>query len=140
MADVCVVWAKCEDGEVRGFLLERGMPGLSTPQIQGKFSLRASATGMIIMEDVEVPEENLLPHVTGLARLPVLSNGGAPLGTSAQVLHLTPLIPAPLGKHHIRMNGSWSSHNDAIQDKLLYPWAEFTQPAGSFFTCGIDSN
>ncbi|MGH0168981.1 UNVERIFIED_CONTAM: hypothetical protein FKN15_059060 [Acipenser sinensis] len=67
MADVCVVWAKCEDGEVRGFLLERGMPGLSTPQIQGKFSLRASATGMIIMEDVEVPEENLLPHVTGLA-------------------------------------------------------------------------
>ncbi|MGH0126095.1 UNVERIFIED_CONTAM: hypothetical protein FKN15_037276 [Acipenser sinensis] len=63
MADVCVVWAKCEDGEVRGFLLERGMPGLSTPQIQGKFSLRASATGMIIMEDVEVPEENLLPHV-----------------------------------------------------------------------------
>ncbi|MGH0177661.1 UNVERIFIED_CONTAM: hypothetical protein FKN15_021731 [Acipenser sinensis] len=69
MADVCVVWAKCEDGEVRGFLLERGMPGLSTPQIQGKFSLRASATGMIIMEDVEVPEENLLPHVTGLAWL-----------------------------------------------------------------------
>ncbi|MGH0160352.1 UNVERIFIED_CONTAM: hypothetical protein FKN15_056031, partial [Acipenser sinensis] len=66
MADVCVVWAKCEDGEVRGFLLERGMPGLSTPQIQGKFSLRASATGMIIMEDVEVPEENLLPHVEGV--------------------------------------------------------------------------
>lgn len=67
MADICVVWAKCEDGKVRGFLLERGMKGLSTPKIEGKFSLRASATGMIIMDEVEVPEENLLPKVSGLA-------------------------------------------------------------------------
>ncbi|XP_034997066.1 glutaryl-CoA dehydrogenase, mitochondrial [Zootoca vivipara] len=67
MADLCVVWAVCEDSKVRGFLLERGMKGLSTPKIEGKFSLRASITGMIVMEDVEVPEENLLPHVSGLA-------------------------------------------------------------------------
>lgn len=67
VADICVVWAKCEDGKVRGFILERGMKGLSTPQIEGKFSLRASATGMIIMDEVEVPEENLLPKVSGLA-------------------------------------------------------------------------
>ncbi|XP_043089847.1 glutaryl-CoA dehydrogenase b isoform X3 [Puntigrus tetrazona] len=67
VADVCVVWAKCEDGKVRGFILERGMKGLSTPKIEGKFSLRASATGMIIMDEVEVPEENLLPKVSGLA-------------------------------------------------------------------------
>ncbi|XP_038235000.1 glutaryl-CoA dehydrogenase, mitochondrial isoform X4 [Dermochelys coriacea] len=67
LADLCVVWALCEDGRIRGFLLERGMKGLSTPRIEGKFSLRASATGMILMEDVEVPEENLLPHVSGLA-------------------------------------------------------------------------
>ncbi|NWI32040.1 GCDH protein, partial [Sula dactylatra] len=68
VADLCVVWAVCEeDGRVRGFLLERGMPGLSTPKIEGKFSLRASATGMIVMDDVEVPEENLLPHAVGLA-------------------------------------------------------------------------
>uniref|UniRef100_A0A8B9CZL2 Acyl-CoA dehydrogenase/oxidase C-terminal domain-containing protein n=1 Tax=Anser brachyrhynchus TaxID=132585 RepID=A0A8B9CZL2_9AVES len=68
VADVCVVWAVCEeDGQIRGFLLERGMAGLSTPKIDGKFSLRASATGMILMDDVEVPEENLLPHATGLA-------------------------------------------------------------------------
>uniref|UniRef100_A0A8C2EM56 Glutaryl-CoA dehydrogenase b n=1 Tax=Cyprinus carpio TaxID=7962 RepID=A0A8C2EM56_CYPCA len=67
VADICVVWAKCEDGKVRGFLLERGMKGLSTPKIEGKFSLRASATGMIIMDEVEVPEENLLPKVSGLA-------------------------------------------------------------------------
>ncbi|XP_039370639.1 glutaryl-CoA dehydrogenase, mitochondrial, partial [Mauremys reevesii] len=67
LADLCVVWAVCEDGRIRGFLLERGLKGLSTPKIEGKFSLRASTTGMILMEDVEVPEENLLPHVSGLA-------------------------------------------------------------------------
>lgn len=67
MADLCVVWAVCDDGKIQGFLLERGMKGLSTPKIEGKFSLRASLTGMIIMEDVEVPEENLLPKVSGLA-------------------------------------------------------------------------
>ncbi|NXX46585.1 GCDH protein, partial [Tricholaema leucomelas] len=68
VADLCVVWAVCEeDGRVRGFLVERGTPGLSTPKIEGKFSLRASATGMIVMDDVEVPEENLLPNAEGLA-------------------------------------------------------------------------
>ncbi|XP_069623262.1 glutaryl-CoA dehydrogenase, mitochondrial [Ranitomeya imitator] len=66
IADLCVVWAVCEDGKVRGFLIERGTKGLSTPKIEGKFSLRASATGMIIMEDVEISEENLLPNVSGM--------------------------------------------------------------------------
>ncbi|KAJ3196165.1 hypothetical protein HK101_009905 [Irineochytrium annulatum] len=66
IADVFVVWGKTEDGKIRGFILERGMKGLSTPKIEGKFSLRASATGMIVMEDVEVPAENLLPGVEGL--------------------------------------------------------------------------
>lgn len=66
MADIAIVWAKCEDGKIRGFILERGMKGLSTPKIEGKFSLRASTTGMIIMDEVEVPEENLLPNVSGL--------------------------------------------------------------------------
>lgn len=66
VADLCVVWAVCEDGKVRGFLIERGTKGLSTPKIEGKFSLRASATGMILMEDVEIPEENLLPNVSGM--------------------------------------------------------------------------
>lgn len=67
IADLCVVWATCEDGKIRGFLIERSTKGLSTPKIEGKFSLRASTTGMILMEDVEIPEENLLPHVSGLA-------------------------------------------------------------------------
>lgn len=66
MADIAVVWAKCDDGKVRGFILERDMKGFSTPKIEGKFSLRASATGMILMDDVEVPEENLLPKASGL--------------------------------------------------------------------------
>ena len=66
IADVCVVWAKDDDGEIRGFLLERGMGGLTTPTMKGKFSLRASSTGMIVMDEVRVPEANLLPGVKGL--------------------------------------------------------------------------
>ncbi len=69
LADVLVVWAKSDfhDGRIRGFLLERGMPGLSTPAVEGKFSLRTSATGLIQMDDVPVPEENLLPEASGLS-------------------------------------------------------------------------
>ncbi|MBT7427572.1 MAG: acyl-CoA dehydrogenase [Betaproteobacteria bacterium] len=67
VADVLVVWAKDESQTIRGFILERGMPGLETPKISGKFSLRASITGEIVMSDVFVPEENLLPNVKGLS-------------------------------------------------------------------------
>ena len=66
IADVFVVWAKTEDGKIRGFLLEKGMQGLSAPKIKGKMSLRASVTGEIVMDQVEVPRENLLPNVAGL--------------------------------------------------------------------------
>lgn len=66
LADVLLVWAKDDAGDIRGFVLERGMKGLETPKIEGKFSLRASVTGMIMMADVFVPEENMLPHVKGL--------------------------------------------------------------------------
>ena len=66
IADVFLVWAKTEDGVIRGFILEKGMAGLKNPKIEGKFSLRASVTGEIVMDDVFVPEENLLPNVTGL--------------------------------------------------------------------------
>ncbi|MEL6785457.1 MAG: acyl-CoA dehydrogenase [Pseudomonadota bacterium] len=69
IADTLVVWAKSDahDGKIRGFILERGMDGLETPKIEGKFSLRASVTGMIQMDEVFVPEENLLPNVSGLS-------------------------------------------------------------------------
>jgi glutaryl-CoA dehydrogenase len=66
IADVMVVWAKLDGGAIRGFIMERGMKGLSTPKIEGKFSLRASITGEIVMEDVFVPDENVLPNVSGL--------------------------------------------------------------------------
>ena len=66
IADVLLVWAKTEDGQIRGFILERGMDGLKTPKIEGKFSMRASPTGEIVMDDVFVPAENLLPNVSGL--------------------------------------------------------------------------
>ena len=68
IADVFVVWAKSEahGGEIRGFVLEKGMKGLSAPKIGGKLSLRACVTGEIVMDDVEVGEEALLPHVSGL--------------------------------------------------------------------------
>ena len=66
IADVMVVWAKDDDGTIRGFILERGMKGLATRKIEGKFSVRASPTGEICMDEVFVPEENLLPGVSGL--------------------------------------------------------------------------
>ena len=66
IADVLLVWAKDDDGVVRGFLLEKGMPGLTAPKIEGKFSLRASITGEIVMDQVFVPAENVLPGVAGL--------------------------------------------------------------------------
>ena len=76
IADVFIVWAKAygegenaagaKDGDVRGFVLEKGMKGLSAPKTEGKFSLRASPTGEIVMDEVFVPEENLLPNVKGL--------------------------------------------------------------------------
>jgi glutaryl-CoA dehydrogenase len=69
IADVMVVWAKSDahDGAIRGFILERGMKGLSTTKIEGKVSLRASPTGELVMDGVEVPEDNLLPNASGLA-------------------------------------------------------------------------
>ena len=68
IADIFVVWAKSaeHDDKIKGFILEKGMKGLSAPKIENKLSLRASITGMIMMEDVFVPEENILPDVEGL--------------------------------------------------------------------------
>ncbi len=66
LADVLLVWAKDDGGVIRGFILEKGMKGLSAPKIEGKFSLRSSVTGEIVMDNVFVPEENVLPNVSGL--------------------------------------------------------------------------
>jgi glutaryl-CoA dehydrogenase len=66
IADVFIVWAKDDEGTIRGFILEKGMKGLSAPSIEGKFSLRASATGEIVMDEVAVPDAQRLPNVAGL--------------------------------------------------------------------------
>ncbi len=66
IADIFIIWAKL-DGVIKGFILEKGMAGLSAPKIEGKFSLRASITGEVVMDNVFVPEENLMPHVQGLS-------------------------------------------------------------------------
>jgi len=65
-ADIAVVWAKDEEGVIRGLVVERGMAGFSTPETHGKWSLRASATGELVFDNVKVPKENLLPNVKGL--------------------------------------------------------------------------
>ena len=70
-ADVAVVWAKNEEGRIKGVLVERGMEGFTTPETHGKWSLRASATGELVFDNVEIPKENILPNKDGL---------GAPLG------------------------------------------------------------
>lgn len=69
IADVFIVWARSDahDGAIRGFVLEKGMPGLSAPRIDGKLSLRASVTGEIVLEDVDVGDDALLPHASGLS-------------------------------------------------------------------------
>ena len=67
IADVAVVWAKDDEGAIRGYIVERGMKGFSTPKIEGKLSLKASITGEIVLEDVFVPDENYLPEARGLS-------------------------------------------------------------------------
>jgi glutaryl-CoA dehydrogenase len=66
IADVLIIWAKDENNDIRGFILEKNMEGLSCPKIDGKFSLRSSITGMIFMDNVVVPKENILPNIKGL--------------------------------------------------------------------------
>lgn len=66
LADVFIIWARGIEGGIKGFLVESGTPGLSAPKIEGKFSLRASSTGMIFMEDVRIPAHNILPNISGL--------------------------------------------------------------------------
>lgn len=66
VADIAVVWAKDEEGQIRGMIVEKGMKGFSAPEIKGKWSLRASITGELVFEDVRVPKKNLLPNVAGM--------------------------------------------------------------------------
>ncbi len=85
IADVMVVWARDDVGDIRGFILDKGMKGLSAPKIEGKMSLRASITGAIMMDDVFVPDENVLPHAKSL-KAPMMCLNSARYGISWGVL------------------------------------------------------
>ena len=85
ISDVFIVWAKDDNNDIRGFILERDMKGLTTPKIDGKFSLRASITGMILMDDVIVPKTNMLPNIKGL-KAPYTCLNSARYGISWGVL------------------------------------------------------
>ncbi len=127
IADVLLVWGKTEDGRIRGFLLERGMKGLATPKIEGKFSLRASATGEIVMDDVLVPAENLLPGVSGL-RGPFSCLNNARYGVAWGVLGAAEFCWHAARSYTLerRQFGRPLAANQLIQKKLVDMQTEIT--------------
>lgn len=119
IADVLIIWAKDESGEVRGFILEKNMKGLTCPKIEGKFSLRSSTTGMIFMDNVVVPKENVLPFVRGL-KGPFTCLNSARYGISWGVLGAAEdcyLRARQYAKDRIQFNKPIAS-NQLIQIKL----------------------
>jgi glutaryl-CoA dehydrogenase len=120
IADLFVVWAKdTSDGKIRGFLLEKGMKGLSAPSIEGKFSLRASRTGMIVMDEVVVPKENLLPNVSGL-KGPFSCLNNARFGIAWGVLGAAEFCMETARQYTLdrKMFGAPLARNQLIQKKL----------------------
>jgi glutaryl-CoA dehydrogenase len=105
IADVMVVWAREDGGDIRGFILEKGMKGLSTPKIEGKFSLRASTTGGIMMDDVIVPEENVLTASKGL-KSPMMCLNSARYGISWGVLGAA--------------EACWHQARDYVMDRVIF--------------------
>lgn len=127
LADVMVVWAKTDDGSVRGFILEHGMKGLSTPKIEGKFALRASPTGMIVMDDVFVPDENMLPNVSGL-KGPFACLNNARLGISWGVIGAAEFCWHAARKYALERTqfGRPLAANQLVQKKLADMQTEIT--------------
>ena len=127
-ADIAVVWAKTEDGVVRGFLVERGMEGFTAPEMKHKWSLRASITSELIMQDVFVPEENLLPDVEGLkGPLSCLSQarygiGWGAIGCAMAVYEAS----VKYTKDRIQFDKSIASFQ-LVQEKLVWMLNEITK-------------
>ena len=93
ISDIATVWAKDDEGVIRGFLVERGTPGFSASDIKGKFSLRASITSELVLEDVRLPASAILPEAKGLARTVLVSQPGAlrdRVGRRRRGAHLLP--------------------------------------------------
>ncbi|KAI8613063.1 acyl-CoA dehydrogenase/oxidase [Chytriomyces sp. MP71] len=126
IADIFVVWAKL-DGVIRGFILEKGMKGLTAPKIEGKFSLRASITGQIVMDDVPVPAENLLPNVQGL-KGPFGCLNNARYGISWGALGAAEACVAQARQYALERNqfGGPLARNQLIQKKLADAVTEIT--------------
>lgn len=126
IADVFIIWAQTENG-LRGFILEKGMPGLSAPKIEGKFSLRASHTGMIFMDEVAVPEENMLPNVKGF-RGPFSCLNNARYGISWGALGAAEFCVAQARDYTLgrKQFGRPLAANQLIQKKLADAVTEIT--------------
>src|SRR3974390_1923923 len=118
VADIAVVWGKL-DGKIRGFVVERGTKGFSTPKIEGKLSLRASITGEVVLSDCIIPEENLLPNIKGLAgpfgclNIPRDGVAGGPMGAAEFCSH-----GARQYTHDRKHVGLRLAANQLIQKKL----------------------
>ena len=128
IADISVVWAKTEDKVVRGFLIEKGMKGFSTPEMKRKWSLRASNTSELILHDVFVPEENLLPGVEGLkGPLSCLSQARYGIGWGAIGCAMA-VYEASLkyAKERIQFDKSIASFQ-LVQEKLVWMLSEITK-------------
>lgn len=105
LADVLVVWAKDDAGEIRGFILERGTKGLETPKIEGKMSLRASVTGGIMMDDAFVPDDNILPEAAGI-KSPFMCLNSARYGISWGVMGAA--------------EACWHAARDYVMDRVIF--------------------
>lgn len=127
IADVFVVWAKDDHGDIRGYVLEKDMPGLSAPKIEGKFSLRASDTGMIFMDDVKVPKENLLPKIKGLGG-PFSCLNNARYGISWGAMGAAEFCMKQAREYVLERNqfGAPLASNQLIQKKLADMHTEIT--------------
>src|SRR3974390_1311136 len=126
VADIAVVWAKL-DGKIRGFVVERGAKGFSTPKIEGKLSLRASITGEVVLSDCVIPEDNLLPNIKGLAgpfgclNIPRDGVAGGPMGAAEFCSH-----GARQYTHDRKHVGLRLAANQLIQKKLADMQTEIT--------------
>jgi glutaryl-CoA dehydrogenase len=128
LADVAVVWAKL-DGRIRGFLVERGMPGFTAPEMKGKYSLRASVTSELVFNDVKVPKDNIFPDVSGLkGPFGCLNNArygiawGA-LGAAMACYHSA----RDYALSRVQFDGRPIASHQLVQDKLVFMLREITK-------------